>query len=202
MKPLSTYKTLSSASQETLYKEKGSKFFAYSFPISTEQEVKEMLLCIKKQHTSAKHYCYAWKIGVEQIQYSVNDSGEPKNSAGRPIYGQIISADLTDVLVVVVRYFGGVKLGVGGLIRAYKTAAQISLADSDIVQKTIKERLKLTFEYQYMNKVMRIVKQKKLEILDHQKNSKCTLILLVDKTEIGELKNTFKKMFFLRLNSK
>lgn len=111
-----TYKTITQASPETLFKEKNSKFFGYAFSVTNEEEVKEILTQLKKDHFSARHWCYAYQIGTENIQYRANDDGEPNNSAGMPIYGQIQSFDVTNVLVVVVRYFGGVKLGVGGLI--------------------------------------------------------------------------------------
>lgn len=201
MKIVDVYKTLASASEETLFKEKSSKFFGYAFPVTTEEEVKEILTSIKKKHHSARHWCYAWKLGVDPGRFRVNDDGEPSNSAGQPIYGQIISADVTDLLVVVVRYFGGVKLGVGGLIRAYKSSAQLSLAVSTIIEKTIEEKLQLTFEYQFMNKVMRIIKQKRLAIFSQEMTSNCVLILSVKKSEIEVVKNLFQTLHFLSVKS-
>ena len=132
-----TYKTLALPSEEVLYKEKNSKFFGYAFPVTTEEEVKEILEKLRKDHFSARHWCYAYQIGIEKIQYRANDDGEPNNSAGMPIYGQILSFDVTNVLIVVVRYYGGIKLGVGGLITAYKTVAQMTLEQSEIIEKTI-----------------------------------------------------------------
>lgn len=134
MQHTDTYKTIDLPTEEVLFKEKHSKFFGYVFPIRTEEEVKPILDAIKKQHHSARHWCYAWQLGVEnQIQYRANDDGEPNNSAGMPIYGQIQSFEITNVLVIVVRYFGGIKLGVGGLISAYKNTAQMALEQADIV---------------------------------------------------------------------
>ena len=147
-----TYKTLSQPSEEILFKEKNSKFFGYAFPINNEDEVKEALELLKKQHNSARHFCYAYQLGTESITYRVNDDGEPNNSAGMPIYGQIQSFDLTNTLIVIVRYFGGVKLGVGGLISAYKTAAQMTLENSEIIEKTIDVHFIIAFEYKDMNK--------------------------------------------------
>ena len=118
MNIVDVYKTLDRPSDESLFKEKSSKFFGYAFPVTTEEEVKDIILGIKKNHHSARHWCYAWRLGVDPGRFRVNDDGEPANSAGQPIYGQILSADVTNVLIVVVRYFGGVKLGIGGLIRA------------------------------------------------------------------------------------
>ncbi|MEO0037140.1 MAG: hypothetical protein RIQ59_351, partial [Bacteroidota bacterium] len=159
-----TYKTIATASEEILFKEKNSKFFGYAFPVSTEEEIKNYLEILKKQHYGAVHNCYAFQIGTETIQYRANDDGEPSNTAGTPIYGQIQSFGLTNVLVVVVRYFGGVKLGVGGLITAYRTAAQMALEASEIVERTIDVKYSIHFDYKNMNKVMRVIKEKNIEI--------------------------------------
>ena len=140
-----TYKTITDASEETLFKEKNSKFFGYAFPIQNEDDVKSHLETIKKQHHSARHWCYAYQIGNRTIfSYRANDDGEPNNSAGMPIYGQIQSFDVTNILIVVVRYFGGVKLGVGGLINAYKTSAQLALESSKIIDKNNKHKYLIT----------------------------------------------------------
>jgi uncharacterized YigZ family protein len=130
-----TYKTILNPSKETLFKEKGSKFFGYAFPVLDEDDVKNFLNNLRKQHHTARHYCYAYQIGIEKIKFRANDDGEPNNSAGLPIYGQIQSFEVTNILVVSVRYFGGTKLGVGGLISAYKTSAQLALQASEIVEK-------------------------------------------------------------------
>ena len=191
------YKTLEEDSEETLFKEKGSKFFGYAFPVTNEEQVKNVLLDIKKKHHSARHWCYAYKLGVAPVRFRVNDDGEPSNSAGQPIYGQILAADVTDVLVVVVRYFGGVKLGVGGLIRAYKASAQLTLESSKIEEKTIEEKLELTFQYQHMNKVMRVIKQKRLTVFSQELTTSCKLILSIKKSEFSQVKNTFETLHFL-----
>jgi uncharacterized YigZ family protein len=163
-----TYNTIALPSEETLFKEKNSKFFGYAFPIESEEEVKPIIEILRKQHPNAGHFCYAYQIGTETIQYRANDDGEPSNTAGAPIYGQIQSFGLTNVLTVVVRIFGGVKLGVGGLISAYKTSAQITLESCEIIEKTIDIHFQISFDYKNMNKVMRVIKEKKLDIISQE----------------------------------
>ncbi|KRD12934.1 hypothetical protein ASE21_03255 [Flavobacterium sp. Root901] len=164
-----TYQTIASASEEVLFKEKGSKFFGYAFPIENEEEVKPIIEDLRKLHPHAVHYCYAYQLGTApKISYRANDDGEPGNTAGAPIYGQIQSFSLTNVLVVVVRFFGGTKLGVGGLIAAYRTTAQMTLEICEIVKKTIDVQFLISFDYKNMNKVMRVIKEKKLEIISQE----------------------------------
>lgn len=198
---IDTYKTIEFPSEEILFKEKGSKFFGYSFPIETEEEVKDILIEIKKQHHSARHWCYAYKIGIENVQYRVNDDGEPSNSAGQPIYGQILSFDLTNVLVIVVRYFGGVKLGVGGLMQAYKATANLSLENANIIEKTIEVSFKLIFEYPHLNKVMRLIKQMQLTIANQKMEMNCELLITVKKSEFSFVKTTFSQLHFLKITT-
>ena len=142
-----TYKTLIKPSAEVLFKERGSKFFGYAYPVKNEEEIKQYLDELKKQHHTARHFCYAWQLGNNYEHYRANDDGEPSNSAGMPIYGQLQSFNITNCLVVVVRYFGGTKLGVGGLIQAYKTTAQLALEASKIVEKTIDDVFLVKFDY-------------------------------------------------------
>ncbi|KFC59431.1 hypothetical protein FEM08_18030 [Flavobacterium gilvum] len=163
-----TYNTIASPSEESLFKEKNSKFYGYAFPIESEEEVKPLIEILKKQHPNAVHYCYAYQLGSEKIQYRANDDGEPSGTAGTPIYGQIQSFGLTNVLIVVVRIYGGIKLGVGGLISAYKTSAQITLESCEIIEKTIDVPFQISFDYKNMNKVMRVIKEKKLEIASQE----------------------------------
>ena len=162
-----TYTTIAKATEEILFKEKSSKFFGYAFPIESEEEVKPIIEQLRKLHPHAVHYCYAYQIGTEKISYRANDDGEPSNTAGAPIYGQIQSFGLTNVLLVVVRIFGGIKLGVGGLISAYKTTAQLVLEEAEIIEKTIDISFLISFDYKNMNKVMRVIKEKKLDIVTH-----------------------------------
>ena len=140
------FKTIKSASEETLFKDKNSKFYGFAFPINNEDEVKNELEKVKKIHPNAGHHCYAYQIGVEDIIYRANDDGEPNNSAGMPIYGQIQSYDITNVLIVVVRYFGGTKLGVSGLINAYRSSAKITIESSEIIEKTVEVYFKIIFD--------------------------------------------------------
>jgi uncharacterized YigZ family protein len=178
-----TYKTLVRPSPEVLCKEKGSKFFGYAFPVQTEDMIRDRLEQLKKEHYNARHWCYAWQLGKTYTRYRVNDDGEPSNSAGMPIFGQLQSFDVTNTLVVVVRYFGGTKLGVGGLIQAYKSTAQMALESSKIVERTIDRNFQLTFEYPEMNSVMRIIKDENLNIKDQKMELNCELIISVRKKD-------------------
>ena len=183
-----TYKTITKPSKEAVFKDRGSKFLGYAYPLQNEYEVKPIIENLKSQHHKARHWCYAWQIGVENMQYRVNDDGEPNNSAGQPIYGQILSKELTNVLVVVVRYFGGTKLGVGGLVNAYKSAAQMTLESSKIITKTIDVQFKLSFEYPQMNSVMRIISAYNAVILEQQMELKCKFIISIRKSDVDKLR--------------
>jgi uncharacterized YigZ family protein len=194
-----TYKTLKEASKEILFKEKNSKFFGYAFPVSSEEEIKKHIEHLKKEHFSARHWCYAYQIGIEKTHYRANDDGEPNNSAGMPIYGQIQSFEVTNVLVVVVRYFGGVKLGVGGLISAYKVAAQMALEESEIIEKTIDKYFALSFNYAHMNKVMRIIKEKNLSIVSQRMEMDCEIIIGTRKKNVQNLLDTFENLYEVQL---
>lgn len=163
-----TYNTIETASEEILFKEKSSKFFGYAFPIQSEDELKPIIDLLRKKHPHAGHFCYAYQIGTETLSYRANDDGEPSNSAGMPIYGQIQSFAVTNTVVIVVRIFGGTKLGVGGLISAYKTTAQITLESCIIIEKTIDVHYQISFDYKNMNKVMRVIKEKKLDIVSQE----------------------------------
>ena len=193
------YKTIDFPSEEVLLKEKNSKFFGYAFPVTSEEEIKEILERLRKEHFSARHWCYAYQIGTEKIQYRANDDGEPNNSAGMPIYGQIQSFEVTNVLVVVVRYFGGVKLGVGGLISAYKTAAQMALENATIVEKTINKHFIISFGYAHMNKVMRIIKEKNLQIVSQKMEMDCEIEISIRKKNVQNLLDTFESLYEIKL---
>jgi uncharacterized YigZ family protein len=190
-----TYKTLAGPSEETLFKEKNSKFFGYAYPISSEDEVKGIIEGLKKQHHSARHWCYAFQLGTDKIYYRANDDGEPNNSAGMPIYGQIQSFGVTNVLVVSVRYFGGVKLGVGGLITAYKTSAQMALEASEIIEKTIDVHYTLKFGYQNMNKVMRVIKEKNLDIVSQKMEMDCQIVIATRKKNAPMVLEAFENLY-------
>jgi len=178
-----TYKTLAKPSNEVLFKEKKSKFLGYAFPITSEDDVKPIIEGLRKKHHTANHVCYAWQLGVSAISYRANDDGEPNNSAGMPIYGQIQSYKLTNVLVAVARIFGGTKLGVGGLISSYRKAALMALEESSIVEKTIKAYIEVTFGYPYMDKVMRIIKHNQLVIVSQQLEMDCNIIVSTVKSK-------------------
>jgi uncharacterized YigZ family protein len=199
-----SYKTILEATKETLFKDRNSKFFGFAFPVTNEEEVKDCLEEVKKIHYSARHFCYAYQIGVEDIKYRANDDGEPSNSAGMPIYGQIQSFEVTNILIVVVRYFGGTKLGVGGLINAYKTSAQITLEASEIVEKTIDVFYQLNFEYDMMNKVMRILKEKNINLVNQKMELTCEYVISIRKKEsiaIFDLFNNLYKVDIIKLEA-
>jgi len=159
-----TYKTISSPS-EGLFKDKGSRFIARAFPVESVDEVKEILAALRKEYHDARHHCYAYRIGPGDQVYRVNDDGEPANTGGKPILGQIQSQELTNILIVVIRYFGGVLLGVGGLIHAYRTAAKESLLQAEIVEKTFNSRIAIGFQYPAMNEVMKIIKDSRAQVV-------------------------------------
>ena len=190
-----TYNTIDFPSSAVLFKEKNSKFFGYAFPIHSEEAVKPLIETLRKLHPNAGHFCYAYQIGADTVTYRANDDGEPSNSAGMPIYGQIQSFSVTNVLIVVVRIFGGVKLGVGGLISAYKTTAQMVLETCEIVEKTIDIHFTITFDYQNMNKVMRVIKEKKLEIVSQEMEINEDSGLPIGKIEIKTRKKNAEMLF-------
>ncbi|WP_035670540.1 YigZ family protein [Flavobacterium sp. 83] len=190
-----TYNTIDFPVTEVLFKEKNSKFFGYAYPIQSENEVKPLIEILRKQHPNAGHFCYAYQIGTDTITYRANDDGEPSNSAGTPIYGQIQSFSVTNILIVVVRIFGGVKLGVGGLITAYKTTAQMVLETCEIIEKTINIHYSITFDYKNMNKVMRVIKEKKLEIVTQEMDVNEDSGLPIGKIEIKTRKKNAEMIF-------
>ena len=186
------YKTIKTPSLKVLYKDKGSKFYGYAIPIETDQEVKKALEELKQKHSSAGHFCYAYQHGLETIYYRVSDDGEPNNSAGLPIYGQLQAFKVTNILIVVIRYFGGTKLGVGGLISAYKATAKLSLEVSQIKTLDILIPLKLSFVYKDMSKVMRIIKKQQLIIKYQRLEMECEVLVLVQKMNLKSSITTFE----------
>lgn len=189
-----TYKTISAPSKEVLFKDKNSKFFGYAFPVTTEATVKLHLTNLKKQHYAARHWCYAWQLGTNPIRYRANDDGEPNNSAGMPIYGQIQSFEVTNILIVVVRYFGGVKLGVSGLINAYRTAAQLSLESAHIVEQLICTNFTINCDYKHLNTVMRIIKEKQLTITHQKMELQCAIEISVRRSEAETIFSIFNTL--------
>lgn len=195
------YRTILKTSPEVLFKDKNSKFFGYAFPVLNEDEVKVHIESIKKLHYAARHWCYAYQLGTDNIKFRANDDGEPNNSAGMPIYGQIQSFDVTNILIVVVRYFGGVKLGVGGLINAYRTAAQMALEESAIVELTINNKFLLKFDYKNMDKVMRIIKERNLTVVSQKLEMDCKIQISVRKKDADFVYQKFNDLFEVSITS-
>ena len=195
------YKTIEKPSIETLFKDRNSKFYGYVFPVKTEDDVKISLELLRKKHHTAGHFCYAWQLGVESIRFRANDDGEPSNSAGMPIYGQIQSFKVTNILVVSVRYFGGTKLGVGGLINAYRSSARLALESSIIKEKTVDIFYKLNFQYDLMSKVMRTLKENSI-IIQHQKYEiDCEMIIAVRKSNAKKVFEIFKAFYKVEIQA-
>ena len=189
-----TYRTLAGPSEEVIFKDRSSKFLGYAFPVTNEEGIKQHLDALKTVHHRARHWCYAWRLGTDTVQYRVNDDGEPTNSAGQPIYGQILSKELTNVLVVVVRYFGGTKLGIGGLVNAYRTTSEMALEAAQIIEKTIDVHFKIAFDYKDMNTVMRILKEQGLNIKDQKLEMRCELLVSVRKNNAEMIRDIFKSL--------
>ena len=192
---IDSYKTIIQASKEGLFKDRGSKFYGYAFPVTNEEEIKEKIELLKKQHYNARHWCYAWQLGKNYDHYRANDDGEPSNSAGMPIYGQLQSFNVTNILVVVVRYFGGTKLGVGGLIKAYKNGAKLALENSIIIRKTIDEVFLIKFEYPEMNTIMRIIKDENISIINQKMELDCQFIISIRKKEAIRIFKIFENTY-------
>jgi uncharacterized YigZ family protein len=195
---LYTYKTLENLS-EGLYKEKGSKFIAYAIPCTDEIEAKENLAKWKKENHQARHLCYAYKFGVNQQITRTNDDGEPSNSAGTPILGQILSFELTNVLIGVVRYFGGTKLGVGGLITAYKTAAKDAIENGNIILKELETHLEINFPYEKLPQIMSLIKQYNLQIKLQDFNILCKLQIELPKSLENNIIDTLKNISLIEI---
>ena len=188
-----TYRTIAKES-EGLYKEKGSRFIALAYPVRTEEEVKQHVADVKKKYYDARHHCYAYILGANKDAYRMNDDGEPSGTAGRPIHGQLLSKDLTDTLIIVIRYFGGIKLGVSGLINAYKTAAKDALDNNTIVEKFVEEDYQLHFPPLSMNKVMQLLKRETVKITDQQYDTDCIIRFTVQKRDADNLLEALRKV--------
>ena len=193
-----TYKTIADVS-EGLYTEKRSKFIAVALPVKTVEEIKEHLEVYQKKYYDARHVCYAYMLGHERKDFRANDNGEPSGTAGKPILGQINSNELTDILVIVVRYFGGIKLGTSGLIVAYKAAAAEAIAAATILEKTVDDEVTVLFEYPFMNDVMRIVKEEEPEIVDQLYDMDCRMTLRIRRSCMPCLRERLLKVETARL---
>ncbi len=179
---------------EGIYKDKGSKFLAFAYPISQEDQIKEIVSGIKKEHHSARHHCFAWKLGTTGENFRVNDDGEPSGTAGRPILGQIQSKGLTNVLIVVVRYFGGSLLGVSGLINAYKQAALETLNNAEIIERVVEEVITIDFNYLAMNDIMQLIKEMQLQIISSDFGMKCSVSITVRANRAETVLNKLNKI--------
>lgn len=192
------YLTISKPS-EGLFKDRGSKFLAFAYPVSSEDEIKEIQEKLRSDFHDARHHCYAYMLGPEKEIYRTNDDGEPSSTAGKPILGQIRSFDLTNILIVVIRYFGGTKLGVGGLINAYKTAAEEALKNAKIIKKTLHDIYELQFEYPQMNEIMKIMKEQNIEQIDQNFELSCSITLALRKAEVDKVLSKFDRVEKLKI---
>ena len=188
-----SYKTIAHAA-ETTYRQLSSKFLVYAYPVETEGEIKEHLDALRKRWFDATHHCYAWRLGPHGEQFRANDDGEPSSTAGKPILGQLLSNEVTNCLVVVVRYFGGTKLGVPGLIAAYKESAAAVLDVATIVERTVDTRIKISYSYVVMNDVMRIVKDMQPRVVDQQFDNLCTMTLTIREGDSEQLIGRLEKV--------
>ncbi len=195
---LDIFKTIADVA-EGYVMEQRSKFIAYAVPVRTPEEVKECVDAYRKQYYDARHVCWAYMLGADRKVFRANDDGEPSSTAGKPILGVINSNELTDVLIVIIRYFGGVKLGTGGLIAAYRTAAQDALEHATIIEKTIDEEITIVFEYPFLNGIMRVVKEESPEIISQQFEMDCEMTLRIRKSEFEKLKSRLLKVETARL---
>lgn len=192
------YLTISKPS-EGFFKDRGSKFLAFAYPVSSENEIKEFQDKLRSEYHDARHHCFAYMLGLEKEIFRANDDGEPSSTAGKPILGQIRSFDLTNILVVVIRYFGGTKLGVGGLINAYKTATEEALKNAKIIKKTLHDFYELKFEYPVMNDIMKILKEEKIETYDQKFELSCSITLSFRKAETERILSKFDRINDLKI---
>ena len=180
------YKTIKNLS-EGIYKDKGSKFLAFAYPFQKEEEFKEIIAKLKIEHPKANHHCYAYRLTPDRSVYRVNDDGEPSGTAGRPILNTLLSKNLTNVLVIVVRYFGGTLLGVSGLINAYKQATEEALNNAKVIHKTVQDVYQVKFEYPLMNDVMKLIKDEALDNFNQEFDLSCKIEIAINKTEVTRI---------------
>ncbi|RDC57658.1 YigZ family protein [Pedobacter chinensis] len=193
-----SYQTIENTS-EGIFRDKGSKFIAYAYPIRKEEEVKPIIANLRAEHAKARHFCYAYRLTPDRSVFRINDDGEPSGTAGRPILNCLLSADITNVLIVVVRYFGGTLLGVPGLINAYKNASLEAIATSSIITKTVNDLYEVHFEYLQMNDVMKLIKEESLLILNQQFDIKCVLKFEIRKAQLNQVLSKFDKIEGIKL---
>lgn len=196
-----TYLTIDKPA-EIIYKDKGSKFLAFAFPVENEKQIKVILSQLRKDHHTANHHCYAYRLGADKLNFRANDDGEPNNTAGKPILGQLQSNDLTDILIVVVRYFGGTLLGVSGLINAYKTSAIEVIRECNIVEKRVLFSYTIHFSFDQLNDVMKLMKQMDCKITEQNFDSDCSIHFRIRKANSETCEEKLKKISGLRLDYK
>ena len=188
-----SYKTINGAA-EGIFRDKGSKFIAYAFPIRSEEEIKPLINNLRSEHAKARHFCYAYRLTPDRSVYRINDDGEPSGTAGRPILNCLLSEDLTNIIIVVVRYFGGTLLGVPGLINAYKNASLEAISASNIITKTVNDIYQINFDYLVMNQVMRILKDENLAIIDQEFDTNCIIKFEVRKSNLNTVLGKLEKV--------
>lgn len=188
-----SYKTIARAA-ETTYRQLSSKFLVYAYPVESEEQIKEHLDALRKRWFDATHHCYAWRLGPQGERFRANDDGEPSSTAGKPILGQLLSQDVTNCLVVVVRYFGGTKLGVPGLIAAYKESTALVLGECEIVERTVDATIEVEYSYIVMNDVMRIIKDMQPRIINQQFDNLCSMTLSIRQSEADQLIGRLEKV--------
>ena len=190
---MDSYRTIKALAEGT-YSEKRSKFLAFAMPVSSVEEVKQLVADYQKKYYDARHVCYAYMLGADRLDFRANDNGEPSGTAGKPILGQINSNELTNILIIVVRYFGGIKLGTSGLIVAYRAAAAEAIAAAEVIEKTVDEDITFSFEYPFMNDVMRVVKDMEPQILSQGYDTDCSMTLRIRKDAMPQLRARLEKV--------
>jgi uncharacterized YigZ family protein len=194
-----TFKTIANPS-EGLFKDKGSKFMAYAYPVESEDEIRSIVQLLRKEHHSARHHCYAWRLGYDKAIFRANDDGEPSSTAGKPILGQIQSFDLTNILIIVVRYFGGTLLGVSGLINAYRNAAYDAIIQAEIIEKLIEQKLLIEFDYAVLNDVMKIFKDEKLVQNEPEFDLRCRIKTQIRLKDLARIEEGLRKVEGLKIS--
>jgi uncharacterized YigZ family protein len=193
-----TYKTIAQPA-EGIFRDRGSKFLGYAYPISSDADIKPIVAKLKAEHPKANHHCWAIRLGIDRSVFRVNDDGEPSGTAGRPILNTLLSKNITNVLVVIVRYFGGTLLGVPGLINAYKLTTEAALEQAEIIEKTVNDIYTITFEYPQMNDVMRIIKEEQLQVLEQTSELNCAIKVAIRKTQVEQVMSKLNKQTGLKI---
>lgn len=195
-----SYQTIANPVEEITFKEKGSKFIGYAFPVLDEDEIKEKLIQLWQKYPDATHICYAFRLGIDGERYRANDDGEPSGSAGLPIYNQIVSKEITNVLVASIRFYGGTKLGVSGLVKAYKLSAQMALDEAEIVEKHLTEKVKFEFSYEDQGSVMRNIDKSNAEVISTEFTEKCAVVVRVRKGSLDNFLALFEPLYQVKIS--